>query len=112
MHNLPCACPRPGAHVARAALAILAAEQEVGHVCRLSMRYSAAPVLRAVGAIAREWLPRVCSDRDDPAFRPAAGKQGVLVGMAMTEKQGFFFQAEDGIRALYVTGVQTCALPI
>src|SRR5690349_10142751 len=25
---------------------------------------------------------------------------------------GFFFQAEDGIRALYVTGVQTCALPI
>src|SRR2546421_349258 len=25
---------------------------------------------------------------------------------------GFFFQAEDGIRDLIVTGVQTCALPI
>src|SRR2546430_3389038 len=25
---------------------------------------------------------------------------------------GFFFQAEDGIRDLTVTGVQTCALPI
>src|SRR5204863_7059429 len=24
----------------------------------------------------------------------------------------FFFHAEDGIRDLYVTGVQTCALPI
>src|SRR5438874_6553441 len=24
----------------------------------------------------------------------------------------FFFQAEDGIRDLYVTGVQTCTLPI
>src|SRR5438874_12351511 len=24
----------------------------------------------------------------------------------------FFFQAEDGIRDLYVTGIQTCALPI
>src|SRR5690349_23450257 len=24
----------------------------------------------------------------------------------------FYFQAEDGIRDLYVTGVQTCALPI
>src|SRR6266496_910853 len=24
----------------------------------------------------------------------------------------FFFQAEDGIRDLYVTGVQTCALPL
>src|SRR6266496_2077501 len=30
----------------------------------------------------------------------------------MAEKLFFFFQAEDGIRDLYVTGVQTCALPI
>src|SRR2546430_17204801 len=28
------------------------------------------------------------------------------------EAEGFFFQAEDGIRYLTVTGVQTCALPI
>src|SRR5204862_5333814 len=28
------------------------------------------------------------------------------------DRYSFFFQAEDGIRALYVTGVQTCALPI
>src|SRR5690349_23693239 len=27
-------------------------------------------------------------------------------------RTAFFFQAEDGIRDLYVTGVQTCALPI
>src|SRR2546430_8320295 len=27
-------------------------------------------------------------------------------------RQYFFFQAEDGIRDLTVTGVQTCALPI
>src|SRR5688572_6921260 len=27
-------------------------------------------------------------------------------------RTGFFFQAEDGIRGLTVTGVQTCALPI
>src|SRR5687768_18400976 len=27
-------------------------------------------------------------------------------------RQVFFFQAEDGIRAVAVTGVQTCALPI
>src|SRR5690349_23968596 len=30
----------------------------------------------------------------------------------MSENDIFFFQAEDGIRDLYVTGVQTCALPI
>src|SRR5690606_20543959 len=29
-----------------------------------------------------------------------------------TLKYIFFFQAEDGIRAFHVTGVQTCALPI
>src|SRR5690349_13456743 len=29
-----------------------------------------------------------------------------------SKRAGFFFQAEDGIRDLYVTGVQTCALPI
>src|SRR5690349_12989658 len=28
------------------------------------------------------------------------------------DDKNFFFQAEDGIRDLYVTGVQTCALPI
>src|SRR5437879_9990955 len=28
------------------------------------------------------------------------------------ESKSFFFQAEDGIRATSVTGVQTCALPI
>src|SRR5204862_5442677 len=31
---------------------------------------------------------------------------------ALSPSAFFFFQAEDGIRALYVTGVQTCALPI
>src|SRR5256886_7650921 len=30
----------------------------------------------------------------------------------MTTEPVFFFQAEDGIRDLTVTGVQTCALPI
>src|SRR5256886_12567581 len=29
-----------------------------------------------------------------------------------SERLAFFFQAEDGIRDLTVTGVQTCALPI
>src|SRR6267378_4778734 len=36
---------------------------------------------------------------------PSSGSVGLL-------KSNFFFQAEDGIRDLYVTGVQTWALPI
>ena len=30
----------------------------------------------------------------------------------MVKQSAFFFQAEDGIRDIGVTGVQTCALPI
>src|SRR2546430_10782772 len=33
-------------------------------------------------------------------------------GAVLTSEFCFFFQAEDGIRDLTVTGVQTCALPI
>src|SRR5690349_12130675 len=33
-------------------------------------------------------------------------------GLPYIVMEYFFFQAEDGIRDLYVTGVQTCALPI
>src|SRR5690349_3124268 len=37
----------------------------------------------------------------------------VYIDFEYVEDSGyFFFQAEDGIRDLYVTGVQTCALPI
>src|SRR5215469_8370316 len=39
-------------------------------------------------------------------------KQRYTVALSMVAQVFFFFQAEDGIRDLYVTGVQTCALPI
>src|SRR5690349_7979561 len=41
--------------------------------------------------------------------------QDFIIQVLLMEKKSlkiFFFQAEDGIRDLYVTGVQTCALPI
>jgi putative acyl-CoA dehydrogenase len=88
VHNLPWAKPRSGAQVARAAFAMLALENEAGHVCPISMTYSAVPVLRLDPTLAKEWEPRIHSTRYDPSFQPAARKAGVLVGMAMTEKQG------------------------
>src|SRR2546428_8643537 len=36
----------------------------------------------------------------------------VLCQLVVLLRSFFFFQAEDGIRDLIVTGVQTCALPI
>src|SRR5256884_4632649 len=35
-----------------------------------------------------------------------------IKGCALQKRNFFFFQAEDGIRDVAVTGVQTCALPI
>src|SRR2546421_64984 len=37
---------------------------------------------------------------------------GQFCGRVQQTYKFFFFQAEDGIRDLIVTGVQTCALPI
>ncbi len=88
IHSMPWSEGRPGAHVARGALAMLASENEAGHICPISMTYAAVPVLRHDESLAAEWSPKVFSRRYDPAFRPGAEKQGVLIGMAMTEKQG------------------------
>src|SRR2546430_9337732 len=44
------------------------------------------------------------------AFR--IGQEAIAVVTRSVGPGVFFFQAEDGIRDLTVTGVQTCALPI
>src|SRR6266496_3795333 len=47
-----------------------------------------------------------------PTLREPAGGARAEPGGDPGYRSAFFFQAEDGIRRLYVTGVQTCALPI
>jgi putative acyl-CoA dehydrogenase len=86
--SLPWAAPKPGAHAARAALMFLASENEAGHTCPVSMTYSSIPALRKQPDLAREWEPRIVTARYDSRCRPAAEKSGVLIGMAMTERQG------------------------
>jgi putative acyl-CoA dehydrogenase len=74
IHALPWADPRPGAHVARAALELLWTHPNAGVMCPISMTYSAVPALRVDPELAGEWEPRLIA--------------GSLCGMAMTEKQG------------------------
>src|SRR2546430_3413745 len=48
-----------------------------------------------------------------PTDTPRTSSLLLLPNKARLARRGFFFfQAEDGIRDLTVTGVQTCALPI
>ena len=106
IHSLPFSDPRPGAHVARAALAMLASENEAGHLCPVSMTYSAAPVIRRDAALADEWLPRITTSLYDSTFRPAAEKSGALIGMAMTEKQGGSDVRANTTRAERIAGAE------
>jgi putative acyl-CoA dehydrogenase len=84
----PWADPKPGAHVARAAAYVMFAEIEDGSLCPTTMTYGAVPVLKHVPEIAREWMPKMLSRDYDSRFIPAPQKNGVLIGMGLTEKQG------------------------
>src|SRR5579875_2578896 len=79
---------RPGAHVARAALAFLWGQAEAGVSCPMAMTFAGVAALRRQPELAAEWEPRFLSDRYDSRFIPASEKTGATFGMAMTEKQG------------------------
>ncbi|CAM3323601.1 acyl-CoA dehydrogenase family protein [Stackebrandtia soli] len=87
-HASPWAEPKPGAHAARALLFSLLAQVEAGHGCPISMTYASVPALRAQPELSAVWEPVVTTREYDPGLRPLADKRGVLIGMAMTEKQG------------------------
>ena len=119
LHALPWREPRPGAHVARAAMFFLVSQVEAGHGCPISMTYSGVPALRVEPELAREWEPRLTSTHYDPAYRPATEKSGAICGMAMTEKQGGSdvrantTRAEPGDGAWLITGHKFfCSAPM
>jgi putative acyl-CoA dehydrogenase len=88
LHAAPWRDGRAGAHVARAAGFFLLSQVEAGVGCPLAMTYAAVPTLRLEPAVAASWEPHLLSRVYDPSLRPVAEKDGALVGMAMTEKQG------------------------
>src|SRR5256884_5351111 len=66
------------------------------------LEQSRAQVAQAEADLARAEATQKRSELDVARYAPLAGSGAV----------SFFFQAEDGIRDVAVTGVQTCALPI
>ena len=88
LHALPWREPRPGAHAARAAAFYVWSQVEGGHGCPVSMTYAVIPALRQAPKLAAEWEPLITSLDYDFGLRPPSAKQGVLFGMAMTERQG------------------------
>lgn len=87
-HSLPWADPQAGAHVARAAICYLHTQADPGTGCPLTMTFSSVPALKHQPDIAAEWLPKITANHYDERNVPYFEKQGVTIGMAMTEKQG------------------------
>src|SRR2546430_2622837 len=89
--------------------AVLASQSSV------SLTVRAAGILVPGDATRRHSQPKCGIVARDPSF---ASVEKIRTGVAMgagfffSAIIFFFFQAEDGIRDLTVTGVQTCALPI
>jgi putative acyl-CoA dehydrogenase len=88
LHSSPWTEPREGAHVARAARYYMQTEVEAGHLCPITMTFAATPCLKLQSDLAEQWLPKIHARVYDPRNVPAEEKQGVTIGMAMTEKQG------------------------
>ncbi|OZI65720.1 isovaleryl-CoA dehydrogenase [Bordetella genomosp. 1] len=92
LHNRAWVRPGPGAQVARAAGFLMQGQVEAGTLCPTTMTYAAYPLLarEPAGAIdfAHAWMPRLASRVFDPADAPVTAKQGALIGMGLTEKQG------------------------
>ena len=88
LHASPWTAPGPGAHVARAAKTYLHTQVEAGHGCPITMTFAAVPTLRLQPDLAHLWEPRITARVYDPRNVPDPQKQGVTIGMAMTEKQG------------------------
>ena len=88
LHAAPWASAEPGAHVARAAKFYVWTQAEAGHGCPISMTYSVVPALRHAPELADRFEPLLTASSYDPGLRVPEHKQGLLAGMAMTEKQG------------------------
>ncbi len=87
LHSLPWTSSENGAHAARTAMYLTAAQPEGGFACPITMTFAAVPALRAQPELAAEWEPRLTATSYEPSLT-APGKASALCGMAMTEKQG------------------------
>ena len=88
IHSSPWTDPREGAHVARAARFYMQSQVEAGHGCPITMTFAAVPCLKLEPDLASMWLPKITARVYDPRNVPADEKEGLTIGMAMTEKQG------------------------
>lgn len=80
----------PGSQLMRASLIYLENQVEAGHCCPIVMTAAAIPCLQKVSHIPwiKIFIDKLLSLKYDPRNLPIEQKEGVVIGMSMTEKQG------------------------
>jgi putative acyl-CoA dehydrogenase len=79
--------PAPS-EVARAARYFMEAQVENGHQCPITMTRACVGALAVEPALLAKLAGKITSRTYDPSFRPWWEKDGITLGMGMTEKQG------------------------
>ena len=79
---------KPAAVSTRAVRLYLATQAESGHMCPITMTHACIGALRSEQALLAKWLPKIQTRTYDPRPLPWWEKNGVTLGMGMTERQG------------------------
>lgn len=99
LHSSHWTDPKAGAQVARAAGFYMQSQVEAAHCCPVTMTSAVVPALQLQPDIARLWMPKILARHYDHRNIPVAQKQGLTIGMAMTEKQGGSDVRKNTLRA-------------
>lgn len=87
-HSEPWQSTHEGRFASRATKMYLKHQVEQGTSCPITMTFAAVPTLQLQPDVAEEWLPGILSHQYDPRSLAPQDKSGLLIGMAMTERQG------------------------
>jgi putative acyl-CoA dehydrogenase len=79
---------KQGPMTSRAVRLYLATQAESGHLCPITMTHACIGALRTEPALLDKWLPKIQTRTYDPRPLPWWEKNGVTLGMGMTERQG------------------------
>ena len=75
-------------NLSRASRFFISSQVESGHLCPITMTNASVAALMGSPEVLKEWMPGILSNKYDPTHRPPAKKDGLTIGMGMTEKQG------------------------
>lgn len=87
-HSEPWESNQEGRYASRATKMYLKHQVEQGTGCPVTMTFAAVPSLTLQPDVAEKWVPGILSRQYDPRSLAPQDKNGLLLGMAMTERQG------------------------